>query len=98
MEKIIVTEIRRARKPGALLGFADLRLGDVLIQDFRILKGSDGRLRVDPPQRAWKDDSGRLRFRSILTLPPALKQTVELTVLTMWREEMEETNQDGKLP
>ena len=89
MDEVRVIAIRRTLKPGPLRAFVDVRMGTVLIQDFRIIEAG-GRLIVDPPQSSWRDPETKvIRFKSIVTLPPDLKQTVEISVLHAWQVEME---------
>jgi DNA-binding cell septation regulator SpoVG len=95
MGPVKVIAIRKTRKPGPLRGFSDVKMGAVLIQDFRIIE-TGGRLVVDSPQASWRDPATReIRFKSIVTLPPDLKQSVEIAVLHAWQEEMEKKENDG---
>lgn len=93
---IEVIEIRLLNGNRPLKGFADVKLGDIIIRDFRIIKQNGQRAFVSPPQVSWKDpDTGEIKFKGVLTIPPEQKQRIDLEILSAFQKEMEK-RQDAK--
>jgi len=89
-DPIQVLEIRLLNGNKALRAFADIQVGNWTIHDFRVIKQNGQKAFVSPPQTSWKDPrTGEIRYRGILTLPPELKQKIEIAVLSAFQEELE---------
>ncbi len=87
-EKTIeVIELRQVRN-GNLKAFADIQLGQTIIRDFRVVHQSGQRPWVGPPQVAWKDPSGELKYKAIITFPKELKELVDSMILARYQREM----------
>ena len=71
---IKILEIRPQNGDKPLKAFADIRLGEISIRDFRVIKENGKRLLVAPPQVSWRDKStGSIRYKTIITCPDELK-------------------------
>lgn len=93
---IDVIEIRLLNVNRSLKAFADVKLGDIIIRDFRIIKQDGQKVFVSPPQVSWKDpETGEIKFKGILTIPPEQKQRIDLEILSAFQKEMEK-RQDAK--
>jgi hypothetical protein len=92
--RIEVLAIRRTNSEKPLKAFVDLRIGDWTVCDFRIVKQNGQRAWVSPPQASWKDDSGGVHYRSILSFPSELKQRIDVAVLSAWEKETSNGNAD----
>ena len=89
---IRVIEIRPL-KGRPLRAFADVQVGDWVIHDFRIIKQDGRKAFVSPPQVSWKDaETGQIRYKGILTIPPEQKQRIDTEILHAYQEEMEKEN------
>ena len=74
MDAVRVIEIRKTRKPGPLRAFVDVRLGNMMVTDFRIFQEDGGRVRVEVPMTTWRDqETLELRFKPVVMLPGELK-------------------------
>jgi hypothetical protein len=90
MDTVKVVEIRRTRKPGPLRAFVDLRLGSLLVTDFRVFQADGGPARVEVPMVTWKDPETReLRFKPVITLPGELMGRVQAEILSCYYRMME---------
>ena len=95
--KIEVLEIRLLNDGRPLRGFCDVQINDWIIRDFRIIKESGKRVFVSPPQVSWRDpQTGQIKYRGILTIPPEQKQRIDTQILHAYLEEMEKTNGESK--
>jgi hypothetical protein len=93
MELVEVIEIRRTRKPGPLLAFADLRVGSLLVRDFRVMQENGSKPYVKAPFTTYKDKTGQLRFRQIIDLPNEVRGQVDNAILNaFFQREMEKRN------
>ncbi len=87
---IKVNDIRLIHGKPSLKAFATVQLDDWLIHDFRVIKQNGQKASVSPPQVSWKDpETGQIRFKGILTLPPELKQMIDIEILHVYQAEME---------
>lgn len=92
-----VLEIRLVNGDRPLKAFADVRIGDSIIRDWRVEKHNGQRAAVSSPVSSWRNPNTRqIQFKGIVTLPPELKQAVELAVLTAYQRAMEKY--DGTQP
>jgi len=88
-----VIEIRLLSNGRSLKAFVDVQVGDWIIHDFRIIKQAGQRAFVSPPQVSWKDpESGQIKYKGILTIPPEQKQRIDTEILHAYQEEMEKTD------
>ncbi len=88
--KIKVLNVRFLPHGKSLRAFVDILIGDWIIYDFRITKQNGQRAFVGPPQVSWKDpETGQIRYKSVLTLPPEQKQRIDIEILSAFQKEME---------
>ena len=95
MNEVTIIEIRLLIDGRSLKAFADVQVGDWIIHDFRVIKQNGQRLSVIPPQASWKDpETGQIKFKGILTIPPEQKQQISIKVLHAYQEEMEKVKSE----
>lgn len=95
MDAVMVVEIRRTQKPGSLRAFADVRIGNMMVADFRIFQINAERARVEVPMTTWRDpESHKLRFKPVITLPGELMGRVQSEILSCYYRIMEEEQND----
>ena len=87
MIEIKVIEIRLLGDDRPIKAFVDVQIGDWIIHDWRILKRNDERAWVCVPQVSWKDPNGKVKYRSLLSIPRELQQRVEVAILSAWEKE-----------
>jgi hypothetical protein len=64
-----------------------VQVGDLGVNDFRVVKQNGQRAWVSVPQTSWKDAAGEIRYRNLLTLSGELKQRIETAILYAWEKE-----------
>jgi DNA-binding cell septation regulator SpoVG len=74
--------------------FVDLRIGDLVIRDFRVMKENGKRPFVRAPFSTYRDQTGHLNFRQIVVLPDEVRGKIDLAILNAYHREMEK--KDGK--
>jgi DNA-binding cell septation regulator SpoVG len=85
MSAITVLAIRRLAGDKPLKAFVDVKVGDLEINDFRVVQQANQRAWISVPQTSWKDpSSGEIRYRNLLTIPGELKQKIETAILYAW--------------
>ena len=90
---IEILEIRFLPGDRSLRAFCDVKIGDWIVHDFRILKQNGQRAFVSPPQVSWKDPgTGEIKYKGILTIPPEQKQRIDTEILHAYQREMESKN------
>jgi len=77
----------------SLKAIADVRFGDWLIYNWKIVQQKGNRAQVEIPQVAWRHSSGQLRFRKLLTIPGELRQRIEVAILSAWEKGKQDENQ-----
>lgn len=97
MESIRIIEIRLVNGDKPLKAFVDVQIGDWIIHDFRIVKQNNQRASVLSPQVSWKDpETGTIRFRGVLTIPPEQKQRIDVEILSAFQKELEKRDAEQK--
>ena len=90
---IRVIDLRLMPGDKTVRGFCDIEIGDWTVRDFRIIKQNGQRISVSYPQTSWKEpETGEIRYRSILTIPPEEKQRIDIAILSAYQLELEKTN------
>jgi len=91
--QIQIIEMRLLYGDRPLRAFCDVKVNDWVICDFRVIKQNGQRAFVSPPQVSWKDpETGQIRYKGILTIPPEQKQRIEIEILAAFQREMEKSN------
>ena len=92
-----VIEIRLMSGDRPLKAFCDVKVNDWLVHDFRIIRQNGQKAFVSPPQVSWKDpETGEIKYKGILTIPPEQKQSIDVEVLSAFQKEMEKRNGNQK--
>ena len=92
MNKVEVLSIRLIGDGRPLKGFADVKIGDILIRDFRIMQ-NDGRPYIKAPFQTYKNNVGEIQFRQIIDLPDEVRGQVDNLILTAFYREKEKVNE-----
>ena len=80
-----------------LKAIASVRIGDINIYEWRILKKEGERVSVQPPHAAWKGQDGLIKYRYLLSMPRELKQRIEVAILSTWeRKVSDEKGKEGR--
>jgi DNA-binding cell septation regulator SpoVG len=90
-----VIEIRLLNNGKPLKAFADIRVGNWIIRDFRVVQHNGGRAYVETPLRSWRDSNGVIQFKNILTLPKDLKWQIESAILAEYQKAREKENEES---
>ncbi len=72
---------------------ADVRVGDWQIHNWKVVQPDGNRAQVEVPQVCWRDSSGQLRYRKLLSIPGELRQRIEVAILSAWEREKQNVNQ-----
>jgi len=95
--KVEVLEIRMLAPGKPLRAFVDIKVGDWLICDFRIMKRNEHRTFVSPPQVSWKDPmTGEIKYKPILTFPADQKQAIDVAILAAYYQRETESSRDDQ--
>ncbi len=88
--QIEIVDLRLLSGDKPLKGFADVRVNDWIIHDFRVIKQNGQKVTVSPPQVSWKDpETGEIKFKGVLTIPPEQKQRIDTEILHAYQEKVE---------
>jgi DNA-binding cell septation regulator SpoVG len=90
--EIEILDLRVIESGKSLKAFADVRLGNIVIRDFRIVKENGKRPHVKAPFSTYKDQKGQIKFRPIIVLPDEVRGEVDLALLNAYRREKELNN------
>lgn len=71
----------------SLKGVADVKNGDLTIFNWKVVQQENHRVQAEMPQVAWRDSSGQLRFRKLLSIPGEFRQRIEVAILSAWEKE-----------
>jgi len=91
--EIQVIETRLLPGDRSLKAFCDVKVNDWVIHDFRVIKQNGQKAFVSPPQVSWKNpQTGEIKYKGILTIPPEQKQRIDVEILSAFQKEMEKRN------
>ena len=94
---IQVLDIRLLPGDRSLKAFCDVKVNDWILHDFRVLKQNGQKAFVSPPQVSWNDpETGEIKYKGILTIPPEQKQRIDVEILCVFQKEMERRNANEK--
>jgi DNA-binding cell septation regulator SpoVG len=88
VDKIQVEKVIPLSGTGSLKAFATVRLGAIVIHDFRIIQQAGKDAWVSPPQKEVNKDGARKWF-PIVELSDELRKIVEFKILEAWRQDHE---------
>lgn len=88
---IQIIEVRFMKGEKAVRGFADVRMDDITIKDFRIYH-QNGKPTVRNPFSTYKDTDGSLKFRETISLPPNVKAEIDALIVTEYFRRLKEQN------
>jgi DNA-binding cell septation regulator SpoVG len=92
-QPVKVLEIRLIQNNRSIRAFADIQVGAWIVRDFRVIKQNGQKAFVSPPQVSWKDpETGAIKYKGILTIPPEQKQGIDTEILHAYQEEMGKIN------
>jgi len=91
--RIEILEIRFMKGDKATRGFADIRIDDITVKDFRIYQ-TNGKPTVRNPFSTYKDSDGTLKFRETISLPPNVKAEVDALIITEYFRRLKENTND----
>lgn len=86
MELIKVIEFRFINNGSPLKAFASVQIDDWIVHDWRIIQKEGQRAWVTVPQMSWRDTDGKVRYKSLISIPGDLKQRIETKILSAWEE------------
>lgn len=86
---IQILEIRFMKGEKATRGFADVRMDDITVKDFRIYQ-VNGKPTVRNPFSTYKDVDGTLKFRETISLPPNVKGEIDALIITEYFRRLKE--------
>ena len=83
------------RAVSGLKCYVDLKLGEIVISDFRVIQRPNKKAWVSPSVSRWQDKDGRTKYKPIISLPSVLRQRVDLACLTAWEKERKNGNRES---
>jgi len=69
--------------------FVDIKIGDIVIRDFRVCQ-NNGKIYIQNPYNCYKDADGKIKYHRIVDLPPNLLAEVNGTVLVEYLRRLRE--------
>jgi len=78
---IQVLDIRFMQSHKSTLAFCDVRMGELIIRDFRVMQNG-GRPYVKAPFQTYKNSAGEIQFRQIIDLPVEVRGQVDTAILS----------------
>ena len=84
--EVELIEVRPIVSNGPIKAFVDIKLGDLVIHEFRIIKKDGQRLQIQAPIASCRTKDGIIRYRSLFSAPAELMQRIEVTILSAWEK------------
>jgi len=77
----------RAINKGNLLGFASVRVGQLIINDCRVVQQPGQDAWVSLPQNSYVNKDGETKYAPIVECPKEWKEAIQEAVLTAWENQ-----------
>ena len=90
---IKIIDIRLLRDSKSVKGFADLLIDGITIRDFRIYQ-TNGKPALRNPCNTYREQTGALKFREIVSLPPTVQAEVNALVLNAYFRRLKEQSHE----
>ena len=90
---IRVLDVRLQNSGRPLKAFIDITYRDLTIRDFRVIKENGKRLVVACPQLSWKDRTGLIKYKTLITFPDDVKGELDRIILNAYHSEVETHNE-----
>jgi DNA-binding cell septation regulator SpoVG len=87
--KVEILEVRLTNTNSSLRAFVDVKVGDWIINDWRVWKKNNGGAYVSVPQSTWKNPDGSIKFKPILKIPDEQMQKITTAILHAYYQEEE---------
>jgi DNA-binding cell septation regulator SpoVG len=87
---IKVLEIRLLQSNKSTRAFADIRLDDIVVRDFRVYQ-TNGKPSIRNPFTTYKDVDGNLKFRQLVDLPSNVEAEVHSMILSEYFRRLKES-------
>jgi hypothetical protein len=84
--KIIGIDHRPARNGGILKAFVDVEINGIVIRSIRLTCQPGGFPQVVMPQISIKPAARPVFFRTVITLPKAMKSALDFEVMSAWKK------------
>ena len=78
--EIRILDVRAQNSGRPLKAFIDIRFNDFVIRDFRVIKENGKRLIVASPQVSWKDRTGLIKYKTLITFPDDVKGELDMAL------------------
>lgn len=85
--KIELVRLRITTGDGRVKAFADIRIGDLQINGWRVLKEPGQKAIVTWPMATWKDREGHPRYSALISSTRELKGRIDVAILSAWEKE-----------
>jgi hypothetical protein len=85
--EIKILKMTRVQGGHPVKGYVDVQIGLWVIYNWRIVQGPGEPIQVSYPLVSYRDKGGVYRYRSLLSLPSQLKQSIDLQILMAWKLE-----------
>jgi DNA-binding cell septation regulator SpoVG len=97
-EKIEIIKVTRLTTGGSLRGFVSIRLGALVLHDFRVIQQPNQQPWVAPPQKETNKDGVR-RFFPLIEVGEPLKKLISDKVLEAWTKDHDnDRHKDDLIP
>jgi len=80
---IQIIEIKPVNQ-GNLRAFVKLQIGEIILNDFRIVQQAGQKAWVACPQTEWADKGGKKHYKPMVELPGTIKDQVQAAILQEW--------------
>jgi DNA-binding cell septation regulator SpoVG len=88
---IQVLAIRFLHGDRSTKAFADVKIDDMIVSDFRVMQ-NEGRAYVRTPFSTYKNQTGELCFKQIVTFPDEVRGQIDNLILSAFYREREKSN------
>ena len=92
---IEVLDIRILNGDRSLRAFADVKINNWIIREWRIIQEAGKRPLIVSPQVSWKNPAGNIQYKTIITVPDEIKGELDRIILNRYIEETEK-RQDAR--
>lgn len=89
---IEVLEIRLLLGNRPFKAVADVKIGDWIIRDFRIIQAEGKSAWVTPPQSSWRLGDGAMTHKTLVKLPDDIEAEVSRAILKRFQEKVKKND------
>ena len=81
-----ILDIRLQDNGKPFKALVDIKLGELIIRDFRVIQQDGHKAYVTMPQSSWRGPGGRIQYKTLIVMSDELKWKIDSAILAEYQK------------